>query len=121
TRSGGVNSSNAFRRTRRLSLPDRRSAAERRCSPRSTESTMSPTSSNDPPAGRRGKAVFVAGLAVGAALLWLAVRNVDASAIGASLLDADWKSVPVFLAELFLYYWLKAERWKRLLLPIKRI
>jgi len=82
---------------------------------------MSPTSSNDPPAGRRGKAVFVAGLAVGAALLWLAVRNVDASAIGASLLDADWKSVPVFLAVLFLYYWLKAERWKRLLLPIKRI
>ncbi|MGB7217038.1 MAG: lysylphosphatidylglycerol synthase transmembrane domain-containing protein [Gammaproteobacteria bacterium] len=82
---------------------------------------MSPTPSNDRGAHRRGKAMFVAGLVVGAALLWLAVRNVDASAIGASLLRADWKSVPVFLVVLFLYYWLKAERWKRLLLPIKRI
>ncbi len=61
------------------------------------------------------------GVAVGVLCLWLAFRNVDFGEIGRELARANWASLPVFLIVLFLYYWLKAERWKRLLAPIKVI
>ncbi len=48
-------------------------------------------------------------------MLWLALRNADFAAIGRSLRQADllW-SIP-FLCALFLFYWLKAVRWRDLL------
>jgi uncharacterized protein (TIRG00374 family) len=67
------------------------------------------------------KALLALGVAVGLLSLWFALRNVDFGAIGAALANANLASIPLFLAALFLYYWLKAERWQRLLAPTKAI
>jgi uncharacterized protein (TIRG00374 family) len=58
---------------------------------------------------------------VGLLCLWFALRNVSFGEVGATLASANLASIPAFLVVLFLYYWLKAERWKHLLAPIKRI
>jgi uncharacterized protein (TIRG00374 family) len=65
--------------------------------------------------------MLAVGVAVGLLFLWFALRDVEFATIGASLREANWAFVPLFLAVLFLYYWLKAERWRRLLAPIKDI
>lgn len=67
------------------------------------------------------KAMLALGVAVGLLFLWFAFRNIDFSALGTTLWHANWASVPVFLVVLFLYYWLKAVRWQRLLAPMKEI
>jgi uncharacterized protein (TIRG00374 family) len=61
------------------------------------------------------------GVAIGLLCLWFALRNVEFAAIGAALANADFASIPPFLVALFLYYWLKAARWQRLLAPTKQI
>lgn len=48
-------------------------------------------------------------------MLWLAVRNTDFMSIRSSLVSADTKWAFPFLGALFLFYWLKATRWKDLL------
>jgi glycosyltransferase 2 family protein len=61
------------------------------------------------------------GIGVGLLFLWFAFRNIDFRALGTTLLHANWAAMPVFLVVLFLYYWLKALRWQRLLAPTKEI
>jgi uncharacterized protein (TIRG00374 family) len=65
------------------------------------------------------KLLLALGIVVGVACLWFAFRNVEAAELWTSIRHARWQTIPVFLAVLFLYYWLKAERWSRLLAPIK--
>jgi uncharacterized protein (TIRG00374 family) len=65
--------------------------------------------------------MFALGIALGLLFLWFALRNADLAALAVALRRANWASVPLFLVVLFIYYWLKAERWSRLLAPIKDI
>lgn len=60
-----------------------------------------------------------AGLSIG--LLAIALAGADLRALGASLVRADWRLVPPFLAALFLFYWIKTLRWSALLSPARRI
>jgi len=63
---------------------------------------------------RRSVLVLV-GVAVSASMLWLALWNTDFGSISQSLAAAHFVwSIP-FLVALFLFYWLKAARWRDLL------
>jgi uncharacterized protein (TIRG00374 family) len=64
---------------------------------------------------------FWLGLAVGAALLWLAARSVDLDALGAALRQASLGWSAPFLVLLFGFYALKALRWGILVEPLGRI
>jgi uncharacterized membrane protein YbhN (UPF0104 family) len=61
------------------------------------------------------------GIAVGVVFLWLALRGVDFGAVASSFARARWALIPPFLAALFLYYWLKAMRWRLLLVPLRQM
>ncbi len=62
------------------------------------------------------KTLFVTvGIAVSAVLLWLALRGTDLASISAALRRADWYWAAPFLVVLFLFYWLKSQRWTYLL------
>lgn len=66
-------------------------------------------------------ALFLLGLAVAGACLWFALYRVDFAELGRSLAGARKSSIPLFLAALFAFYWVKAERWRHLLAPLKQI
>lgn len=68
--------------------------------------------------GPRGWQATAAGVALSALFLWLALREVDAAALAASLASARWWVVAPFLLCLFAYYWVKTLRWVALLRPI---
>ena len=72
--------------------------------------------------GRTSKRItVVVGLLVGALFLWLALRNVQLSAVASSLRTANlWLAIP-FLLALAVFYWLKAVRWSILLRPTRDI
>ena len=60
-------------------------------------------------------------MAVGIACLWFAFRSAEPTVLWDSLRRANFASIPLFLTVLFLYYWLKAVRWGKLLAPIKQV
>lgn len=65
--------------------------------------------------------VVIAGLALSLVFLWLALREVDFGEVVESFSSADlWLAGPILLS-LWLYYWLKAVRWRYLLNPRKKI
>lgn len=67
----------------------------------------------------RNRVLFVTGLAVAAFFLWLAFRNADPAEIAANLRSADARFAAPFILVLFLFYWLKADRWRLLLAPVR--
>ena len=72
--------------------------------------------------GKTSRRITVAiGLLIGGLFLWLALRDVQLSAVASSLRSADlWMAIP-FLLSLALFYWLKAVRWSILLRPTRDI
>lgn len=63
----------------------------------------------------RGRAATAIGIALSAVFLWVALREVDAAALGQSLAAARWWMAFPFLASLFAFYWIKTVRWAALL------
>jgi len=72
------------------------------------------------PAGRKPKRSFelLIGLSLTALCLYLALRGIDPREVLDSLARASYSGVPLYLAFLFTYFWLKAIRWRLLLLPL---
>lgn len=72
--------------------------------------------------GKSSKRIAVAiGLLIGGLFLWLALRDVQLSAVASSLRSANlWMAIP-FLLSLATFYWLKAVRWSILLHPTREI
>lgn len=72
--------------------------------------------------GKASRRIAVAiGLLIGGLFLWLALRDVQLSAVASSLRSANlWMAIP-FLLSLALFYWLKAVRWSILLRPTRDI
>lgn len=67
----------------------------------------------------RKHALIVVGILISIGFLWIALRGTDFGQIGASLANSDpWMLVPMLVAY-GLYYWVKAIRWRLLLLPRK--
>ena len=60
----------------------------------------------------------IVGIIVGLAFLYASIREADFEAIWGSLTNADLKMIPVVVAALAVFYWLKALRWRHILLPI---
>ena len=69
-------------------------------------------------AHRRNKILFLIGLTVASVFLWLAFRNANISEIVDNLKAADARFVAPFIIVLFLFYWLKSDRWRVLLSPV---
>jgi uncharacterized protein (TIRG00374 family) len=66
-------------------------------------------------AGRRAVALsLVFGLPLGGLLLWLALRDVDLSKVGAALKRADVGPIALAVGLLAIVYSLQAERWRRI-------
>jgi len=59
------------------------------------------------------------GIVVTVACLVVALWGIDLNEIRASFQRANYASLPVIFAFLFLFYWLKAVRWKILLCPLR--
>ncbi len=55
------------------------------------------------------------GISIAAVFLWLSVRKVDAGELRACIRDADWVYLVPILVTIALFFWLKAVRWKLLL------
>lgn len=86
---------------------------------------MDRTSSGTTPIYRTKAFTLIVGLLVSAGCLWWAVREMlqDPQAIPQILTAfrrADYRSLPVLLLILWIFYWLKAWRWRLLLLPVGR-
>lgn len=61
------------------------------------------------------------GVVVSAALVWAAVRDAELGGVGQALAQSNlWLILP-FLVVLNLSYWLKAVRWRILLVPIREV
>jgi len=70
--------------------------------------------------GRRGMAIWLTvGLAFGAACLWWSLRRVPWQDLDVEFRRARYWLLPPFLGLLAVFYWLKAVRWRLLLLPLK--
>ena len=70
--------------------------------------------------GKTSKLItFIVGIAIGAAFLWAAVRDIDAGQVFAALRDANFAIAVPLLLVLALFYWLKARRWAYLLAPVR--
>ncbi len=70
---------------------------------------------------KRRSVQLLVGLAVSAACLWFAMRGLNADE-RQRMLDAfrtaDYRTLPVIWAVLFVFYWIKAWRWAMLLSPV---
>jgi uncharacterized protein (TIRG00374 family) len=76
---------------------------------------------NKPTKQSRSKAIVMVGLGLSLVFLWLALREVDFGDVARSFGTARlWLAAPI-LASLWIYYWLKAVRWRYLLAPRKAI
>ncbi len=65
------------------------------------------------------RTLILVGVLISVAFLWIALRGTNFTEIGESLANADpWMLVPMLVAY-SLYYWVKAVRWRLLLLPRK--
>jgi len=71
-------------------------------------------------AGRKTVLKALTGLLLTATCLYLAFRGLEFGEVMHSLGRASYKAAPVYLALLFAFFWLKALRWKLLLLPLCR-
>jgi glycosyltransferase 2 family protein len=60
------------------------------------------------------------GIAISAFFLFLLFRKIDFDKLSAAFSQMDWRFIPPALALTFVSYYLRAVRWKFLLLPIKR-
>lgn len=60
------------------------------------------------------------GIAISVFFLFLLLRKIDLHKLAAALSAMDWRYLPPALALTFASYYLRAVRWKFLLLPIKR-
>jgi len=60
----------------------------------------------------------IVGIIVGLSLLYASIREADFEATWVSLTNADLSMIPVVVMALAAYYWLKALRWRHILLPI---
>lgn len=63
---------------------------------------------------------MLAGIALGAGFLWLALRRVDGDVLYVTLRAVDPLWIPPFLLALAAFCWLKAARWSALLEPVTR-
>lgn len=68
---------------------------------------------------KKKRTLIIVGTLISVVFLWLALRGTDFDEIGASLAGAAWWMVVPMLAAYGIYYWIKAVRWRLLLLPIK--
>lgn len=68
----------------------------------------------------RKKVSLVTGVAISGLFLWLAVRNIDLQSALTALGQAEFSWSLPFLLSLFLFYWLKSQRWAVLLSPAAR-
>ena len=65
------------------------------------------------------RALIVVGILISIGFLWLALRGTDFAEISRALANSSlWMVVPM-LAAYAIYYWIKAVRWRLMLLPIK--
>jgi len=65
------------------------------------------------------RALIVVGILISVGFLWFALRGTDFSEISRALANSSlWMVVPM-LAAYAIYYWIKAVRWRLMLLPIK--
>lgn len=68
---------------------------------------------------QKKRALLTLGILISIGFLWFALRGTDFAEIGHALANSDpWMIAPL-LATYGLYYWIKAVRWRLLLLPIK--
>ncbi|MFM8479204.1 MAG: lysylphosphatidylglycerol synthase transmembrane domain-containing protein [Planctomycetaceae bacterium] len=65
--------------------------------------------------------LILLGLAVSAGAMAWSMRNVRLSELKAGVLGADYRTLPLLLVQLLVFYWLKALRWKWLLNPTIRL
>jgi len=85
------------------------------------ESSVNSLKKRRPMRGKIGKILL--GLIISAVSLWLAVRGMLGSPgawtkIVTAFREADYRSLPIILLVLAIFYWLKAVRWKLLLTPV---
>jgi hypothetical protein len=69
---------------------------------------------------KRGILILL-GFAVSAGAMAWSMRDVRLSELKEGVLGADYRTLPLFLLQLFAFYWLKAARWKWLLNPTKQL
>lgn len=63
--------------------------------------------------------LILTGVAVSVLFLWLSLRSTNFREVGEALSRANvWMGIPLLVAYM-LYYWVKAIRWRMLLLPMK--
>ncbi|MEY3172896.1 MAG: hypothetical protein RLZZ436_809 [Planctomycetota bacterium] len=79
--------------------------------------TFSPVEADIPPMKRR--ILILLGIAVSAGAMAWSMRNVRLNDLKAGVLGADYSTLPVMLLLLYVFYWLKALRWKWLLDPTR--
>jgi uncharacterized protein (TIRG00374 family) len=65
--------------------------------------------------------LIVLGIAVSAGALAWSMRSVRMDDLMAGVAGADYRTLPLLLGQLFLFYWLKAARWKWLLGPTQQL
>jgi uncharacterized protein (TIRG00374 family) len=65
--------------------------------------------------------LIILGIAVSAGALAYAMREVHLGELSAAIAGADYRTLPLLLVQLYLFYWLKAARWKWLLAPSMRL
>lgn len=65
--------------------------------------------------------LILVGIAVSAGALAWSMRHVRFDELMAGVTGADYRTLPLLLSQLFLFYWLKAARWKWLLGPTQRL
>lgn len=68
--------------------------------------------------------MFSVGIVVSIVCMWLALRPILAeesglAKLGTEFRSADYSLLPLILLLLYVFYWLKAWRWRLLLLPVK--
>lgn len=70
---------------------------------------------------RRRQLALATGLVVGAAFLWISLRQTDLATVGASLARADWRYALGIVVVLTVYFWAKTVRWQLLLAPVANV
>lgn len=65
--------------------------------------------------------MLIAGVAISAGLLWLALRNIDFVELRRTMVAADYRLLLPFTAALLVFYWVRTFRWKLLLHPVANV
>ncbi|MCA9065602.1 MAG: flippase-like domain-containing protein [Planctomycetaceae bacterium] len=64
--------------------------------------------------------LLLAGIGISALCFWYSMRETTWSDLKTGFLHANYLTLPLMLAILFAFYWLKAMRWTWLLAPVRR-